>query len=177
MFGVLLPLRDQSRSFSPSKLEVAGFSPREWISIQTDQNALMALALALVVAACGGEGRAPATPPTPVVPVDGTLMVRAFEWGFEPQAIALRQGEEIRIVLENEGSTLHNLKVDDIDVEIGESRSTGPLSGDEGELFVGAEAGQHGTLTLVPREAGTFTFYCSIRGHRELGMEGTLIIE
>jgi len=140
--------------------------------------ALAPLAAALAVAACGGAGqRGAATPPTPAVPVGGALTVRAFEWGFEPQAIALRRGEETRIVLENDGSTLHNLKVDDIAAEIRESRSTGPLSGDEGELFVGAEDGQEGRITLVPQEAGTFAFYCTIRGHRELGMEGTLTVQ
>ena len=143
-----------------------------------DLPALAALAVALAVAACGGDGeRAAATPPAPAVPIDGALTVRAFEWGFEPQAIALRRGEETRIVLDNDGSTLHNLQVDGIDVEIRESQSTGPLSGDEGELFVGAEDGQEGRITLVPQEAGTFTFYCTIRGHRELGMEGTLTVE
>ena len=142
--------------------------------------AVLAVALALAVAACGGadgDGRAAATPPAPAAPVEHALTVRAFEWGFEPQAIVLRRGEETRIVLENDGSTLHNLNVDGIDVETGESRSTGPLSGDEGELFVGAEAGQQGRLSLVPQEAGTFTFYCTISGHRELGMEGTLTVD
>jgi uncharacterized cupredoxin-like copper-binding protein len=38
-------------------------------------------------------------------------------------------------------------------------------------------AGDDGTLSFVPTEAGEYTFYCTVTGHRTLGMEGTLIVE
>jgi uncharacterized cupredoxin-like copper-binding protein len=132
-------------------------------------------ALALGVACGGGSDGAPAA--TPAAPVDGQLTVRAFEWGFEPAAIILRQGEQVRMELVNGGSILHNWKVDDLPAQVIESSSSGPLEGGEGEAFVGAEAGQEGTLVLVPEAAGTYTYYCTLQGHRELGMEGTLTVE
>ena len=132
----------------------------------------------LAFSACGGSSPSgPDVTLTPIAPVDGVLTVRAFEWGFEPGAIALRQGEEVRIVLVNDGEILHNLKVEDLAADVIEANSSGPLSGDEGELFVGAAAGDEGTLVFVPQGSGSFTFYCTISDHRQLGMEGPLTVE
>jgi uncharacterized cupredoxin-like copper-binding protein len=38
---------------------------------------------------------------------------------------------------------------------------------------VSANEGKSGTLTFTPSESGTFDFYCTIPGHRDLGMKGT----
>ncbi len=135
---------------------------------------IAAVAVALL-SACGSGASGP--PPTPVAPVDGVITVRAVEWGYEPEALVLQRGEQVRIVLDNDGAILHNLKIDELDGELIESVSTGPLSGDDGQLFVGADQGQQGTLTFVPLEAGEFAFYCTLERHRQLGMEGTLIVE
>lgn len=136
------------------------------------------LLLTALGAACGGDGDAGGPPPTPAAPLDGELTVSAFEWGFEPQAIALAQGEEVRIVLQNDGSILHNFKVEEqLSANVISSESTGPLSADEDELFVGADGGQRGVLVFVPQGPGTFVFYCTIQNHRQLGMEGVLVVE
>lgn len=135
-----------------------------------------ALFFALLLASCGGGGNDGPTP-TPAGAANGLLTVRTFEWGFEPANLLLRQGEEVRIELVNEGRALHNLKIDDLDADGIESESTGSLSADEGELFVGADAGEGGTLVFTPRETGSFTFYCTVPQHRSLGMEGEVTIE
>ena len=128
--------------------------------------------------ACGdGGGRAAGTPLPPATPQDGVLTVRAFEWGFASDAILLSRGEGVRIVLENEGEVVHNIKFEEFAAADVESRSTGSLSADEGELFAGADSGDEGTLAFTPLESGSFDFYCTIRGHRSLGMEGTLTVE
>ena len=140
--------------------------------------AVLVLALAALAVACGGGGDDDGTEAsvTPAGPTDGVLNVRAFEWGFEPAALLLTQDETVTIQLQNDGRVLHNFKVNDMPAEVLVSDSTGPLSADEGEVFVGADGGVLGIMELVPLEAGTYTFYCTIAGHRELGMEGTLTV-
>ena len=131
--------------------------------------------VAVLLAACGGGGSSSQS--TPVAPIDGELAVEGFEWGFGPPSIVLRQGDEVTFRFENTGTILHNLRIDGLDAEGVASESTGPLQGGEGELFVGAEAGQRGTLTFTPLAAGTYTYYCTVSGHRNLGMEGVLTVE
>ena len=135
------------------------------------------LLLTALAAACGGDSDAGGPPPTPAAPLDGELTVSAFEWGFAPESIALRRGERVRIVFQNDGEILHNFKIEEPAADEIESRSTGPFSADDGELFVGAEAGEEGELSFVPQESGAFVFYCTIGDHRQRGMEGELTIE
>ena len=128
-------------------------------------------------AACGGGDEAPTVTPTPVVAAGGLLTLQAFDFGYDPSVILVQEGERVEIVLENGSSTLHNWKVDDLPAEAVESISSGALSADDGELFVGAKPDDMGSLSFVPRQTGSFVFYCTIRGHRSLGMEGTIVVE
>lgn len=102
--------------------------------------------------------------------------MRAFEFGYGPNVIELRQGEQVRIVVENGGDILHNLKIGGLAAEAIESRSAGGPQADEGELLVWVGKGEQGTLVFTPQASGTFSFYCTIRGHRQLGMEGIVTV-
>jgi uncharacterized cupredoxin-like copper-binding protein len=137
---------------------------------------IVALAGALLLGCSGGSGGTPANQ-TPVAPTNGQIALHAFDMGFDPPAIVLRKGEQVQIVLTNDGSTLHDLKVDKLEAELIEKHSSGPLNGDEGELFISASPGRQATLTFTPKATGSFTFYCTISGHRQLGMEGTIAVE
>ena len=131
---------------------------------------LLLLLVSMALGGCGdGSPSGPDITLTPVAPVDDVLTVRAFEWGFEPGTIALRQGEEVRIVLVNDGKIPHNWKVEGLEADVIEA-------GDADELFVEAAEGEEGTLVFVPQASGSFTFYCTISGHRRLGMEGHLTV-
>ena len=136
-----------------------------------------ALVVGLIfLTACGGGGSSGPTP-TPAAPQNGVLAVRASEWNFQPNRIVLRQGEQVRIEFQNAGEILHDFRVDGLTADVAESRSDGPLSAGQGDIFVSANAGWTGVLVFTPRQIGTFTFYCDIPRHRQLGMRGTLIVE
>ena len=144
-----------------------------------DRSPAVAVAAALIgalLAACGLSGPSGPTP-TPAAPENGVLAVSAAEWRFQPSRIVLRQGEQVRIELRNDGAILHDLKIEDLSADGVQSQSSGPLSGNEGELFVGADPGKEGTLVFTPTETGAFTYYCTIPQHRQLGMKGTIIVQ
>jgi uncharacterized cupredoxin-like copper-binding protein len=110
----------------------------------------------LLLSACGGGGDGDgdgATPP----PAGQTLSVTASEFKFEPSQLTAPAGQDVTISLTNGGTVEHDLVID------------------EAGLKIHVQPGETATGT-VNLQAGTYTFYCSIPGHREAGMEGTLTV-
>lgn len=131
------------------------------------------VAAALLLTACGSavpegaiQAQGEACPSgsdcyDPVRPVGpgGEISVEAFEWGFDITAGVARDGT-VTVNLENLGSTEHNFRIDGA---VGETKTVGDV--DAGETITGE-------LQLFGGQ--TYTFYCSIPGHRAQGMEGTI---
>lgn len=107
-----------------------------------------------LLAACGGNGDegddgAPAD-------ADG-ITVTATEYAFDPETLEIAADTAVEISLVNEGIVEHDWTIDELDVQIH------------------TEAGESATAT-VTAPAGTYEVYCSIPGHRDLGMEGALTV-
>ena len=132
------------------------------------------LALGVLLAACGddsdhsmesmpgggmdGEMMDGHDESTPVAEGARRIEVDATSFEFDPDEITVTAGEDIAIVLSSD-DLLHDFTIDDIDVHV---------AADRGET---AEGG------LRADEPGEYTYYCTIAGHREAGMEGTLVVE
>ena len=110
-----------------------------------------------------GGGQAPAAP-TPAPTAAETLDVTSPEDGslvFEPDVFEASAGE-ITLAYDNPSPITHNINVEDAEGQtLAESQDV-------------VSAATEATATLVP---GEYTFYCSIPGHREAGMEGTLTVQ
>jgi uncharacterized cupredoxin-like copper-binding protein len=125
---------------------------------RTPAVATLALA-ALAAAGCGGSGddqggRQPAG--------RSSLRLSADPSGklaFDKQALQAKAGR-VAIVMKNPADLSHNVSLE------------GPGVDEEGET-VGKGATSTVSATLKP---GTYTFYCSVPGHREAGMEGKLTV-
>jgi uncharacterized cupredoxin-like copper-binding protein len=125
---------------------------------------------AIFVAACTPAGSprwtvSPnGTPPTAASPTPsgapggilGTLEVRAFDIGFEPTALSVEAAGRYAIVLVNDGVIAHDITL-------------------PGGTHIHAEAGQTARGEVdVP--AGGLEFICSIVGHADAGMRGTITV-
>lgn len=109
--------------------------------------------LSISLAACAGDASGNVTENVEAdVHVRGTDALK-----FEPSELEAEAGS-ITIALTSEGSLVH-------DVVIEEAGNT--------EVVEARGGTKVGTVDL---EAGTYTFYCSIPGHRNAGMEGTLTV-
>lgn len=129
--------------------------------------------IVLVTVACAEAGPVdpPIEPPTTTTVVDDhghgdgdvdqdaqVYKVEAKEFQFSPTPITVT-GEMFTIELYNEGMVDH-----DMVVEGAEDQGASHLT-----------PGTSGSVTYM-LEPGTYTVYCSVPGHRDAGMEGTLIV-
>lgn len=106
-------------------------------------------------------------------PGDGPAVVMQ-DIQFGQTELSLTAGEETELGIRNEGALAHDFTIDEIPAEY--ESSVGTTSPDY-DVHVVLNPGEQGTLTMTVSEAGEYTFYCSVPGHREAGMEGTLTVQ
>ncbi len=75
---------------------------------------------------------------------------------------ATAEAGKVTVDFKNPQSLTHDVAIED---------SSGKTLGKTEEI------GQGETSTTVDLKPGTYTFYCSVPGHREAGMEGTLTVK
>lgn len=124
------------------------------------------------VSACSSASSS--TPPVQEV------VVQAGDLTFEPSEIRVKVGQPVRVILRNGGTLLHDFSSDDAKVaamkSAGAEHAAHDANSSKPNLHVAAEAGKSATLEFTPTQAGTYAFYCSVEGHSEAGMKGTLIV-
>ena len=120
-----------------------------------------------------GDPKKPARTIKVVMREDGKKMA------FEPARITLRKGEQIRFVLENDGTDDHEFVL----ANAAENRKHAELM----KKFPDMEhdepnakrlaVGEHGEILWKFTKTGTFEFACLIPGHREAGMVGKVVVK
>lgn len=103
----------------------------------------------------GGEGDG-SSPPT----ISGAkqINVQAGEFVFDPSRIEVRADEPVNIRLVNRGALFHDFAV-------------------EGLAFrLSSLPGEQATAGLEAAEPGSYRFLCTVPGHADAGMVGTLVV-
>jgi plastocyanin len=130
------------------------------------------LALALVAflvaigAGCGGDdGGGEATTPTEPGGAAETTAIGMDEYSFDPEAAAVERGATVEV--SNDGAIEHNLTIEQ-----------GPDPKEKTTKLAG-------TSTFLPDKSerlevdlrpGKYAMVCTVSGHRELGMTGTITV-
>ena len=139
--------------------------------------ALFAIVIPLVLAACGSDDSTSSTTSASDTSstestteasttasggggAGGTVAISETEFKLDPSDPTVKAGS-VTFDVSNDGTTTHNLEVEGDGVEEG----TDDL-----------DAGSSGQLT-VDLKPGTYEIYCSIDGHKDLGMEGELTVQ
>lgn len=120
-----------------------------------DHHAAARLGAALLLVSAVFLGAACGSSEDPESASSGTK-VTTTEFEFSEEVLTLTSGDTLELV--NDGTVEHDITIE------------------EADMMVHVAPGETASATLNI-EPGDYTFYCSIPGHREAGMEGTLTIE
>lgn len=111
----------------------------------------------LAVAACGGDddgngnGNGDGN--------GGSITIETPGMSYDPDEVTINAGEDYEFTIDNTDGQIHTFTIDELDVNIE------------------VAAGESDSATLNVPDAGEYTFYCTVPGHRESGQEGALIVE
>ncbi len=92
-----------------------------------------------------------------VIPVQ-TVSVKAFSFGYSPATIKLVNGQRVTLELTSL-DVAHTFTVDELGIDIK------------------VQGGETVSIEYTPKQVGEFEFYCSVPGHKESGMVGSIIVE
>ncbi len=133
---------------------------------------LLAFAAAACAAATPSSALATATPAR-------TLPIELRDTAFAPARLEVAALEVVDLALKNTGAADHDFTIDTMP---GATLVLGPQTSDHQAHASKAAAhaapgpGKSVSLRLKPTARGEYVFYCSIAGHREAGMTGTLVV-
>ncbi|GBD17098.1 Plastocyanin [bacterium HR26] len=122
------------------------------------RSALLALSLPVVsaaLAACGGGGGGGGGG------TGGKVTIEMSEYKFSPDTLTASPGATVQVTLKNVGSLQHDFHVDVVN-------ATSPL----------VDPGKSTDFSFTaPSQPGQYQFWCTVPGHKELGMVGTLTVQ
>ena len=120
---------------------------------------LAACAVPIALSSCGGgDGPAAARAPGP-----NTVVMDDYE--FRPRELRVRRNQAVTVL--NEGGTAHNLTIE-----------RGPNPTSETDELAGTVSFLKGDSEVLRLDLppGRYAMVCTVPGHRELGMTGTLVV-
>lgn len=119
--------------------------------------AALLVATMVLLAACGGAAASPTAQGSMgevTISVDNSL-------SFKPNTIEGTAGQPVAVAMTNVGALEHNFVWDD----------------QADQVFIHTDPGASASASRTFDQAGTYTFSCTIPGHKEGGMVGTLTVK
>jgi uncharacterized cupredoxin-like copper-binding protein len=105
-----------------------------------------------------------------------TVTVTLSDYAFSPTPLLFREGVPTKLVIKNAGKEHHYF----VSEEFFRNVATRKVQSSDGEVkapfFAAVEvyAGKTMEWFLVPMKKGTFDLLCTVKGHAEHGMKGTI---
>jgi uncharacterized cupredoxin-like copper-binding protein len=151
---------------------------------------LAAVVLGALVSACSGgdDDSSPTTDPNEPnayledADKDALFLIRMDNYLYTPSTFEVAAGDVIALAIQNDAPEGHDFTIARISADVHVSYIDGlgfhnHIESDEpAQLHFALTERGSGVIHIKVHEPGTYTFFCSIPGHREKGMEGTLVV-
>ncbi len=116
-------------------------------------------------------------------PKDVLYLVKMTNFAYTPDVLEVGTGEVLEIAIQNADPVLHDFTIDEIDADVhisylggtGQHEHNEPAN--DADVHFALTEPASGVVHMKVHEPGEYVFYCSVAGHREAGMEGTLIVQ
>jgi uncharacterized cupredoxin-like copper-binding protein len=128
-------------------------------------NRVFSVGLAVLIASMAASGGAydpSAGARVYAAPAPARVLIKARDFLFDPKEVTVRAGD-LTFEIKNEGAIEHNFIIEDA--------ARKALA----EIAI-IDAGKTAEVKVALR-AGTYPFVCTLPGHREAGMQGTLRVQ
>lgn len=145
-----------------------GAGETAWLAVVTVL-ALLGVALGVIALVASDGGGGSAAPADGGGGVSGEATVSASEFAFDPADVALTAGAEVTVELDNGGAVEHNWTV--LSEEIA---AESEFNEDLVVAQVGNTAGGETNSASFTLEPGEYQVICTIAGHFDAGMQGTV---
>ena len=117
-------------------------------------------------------------------PQPQAITLKALTMTYEPSTFEVTAGAPVELTFVNEGELEHDFSILEIPVEsVSEPDAmSAQHEMDMGEasmdpvLHVAAEPGATNELVFTPTKPGTYEFFCTVPGHKDAGMVGTMTV-
>lgn len=97
---------------------------------------------------------------TAAAPNEQTIQITASEWKFEPAELTVQAGVPVQLTQLNKGTIQHDFAIETLGVSL-------PL----------IDPGKSQSIRFTPAKKGSFEFKCTVPGHAEVGMRGTITVK
>ena len=105
---------------------------------------------------------------------DNGLLIKANEYDFLPNNINVNVGETVTLAVENTGTVEHDLEIVDFNPDNVQQDASHNHGQNANTIHLHANPGEKQTVSFTPSEKGEYRFICTIPGHQESGMFGTM---
>ena len=117
-----------------------------------------------------------------------TITIEAAGMHYQPASLEITAGHPVHLVFKNSDSVDHDFSVMEFPlangtpVEAGSPVPGHDMSGMAGmgaapALHMAAAMGTTSMLEFTASQPGTYQFFCTVPGHKEAGMVGTLVVK